>query len=85
MGVKQGAANSCSLFTFYINNTIRALQKFGTDGFLENLHCLLFMDDDVILATSRGALNKKLSLLIQETINIDVEIHPEKIEIHDGE
>ena len=78
MGVKQGAANSCSLFTFYINNTIRALKKFGTDGFLENLHCLLFMDDTVILATSRCALNKKLSLLIQETINIDMEIHPEK-------
>ena len=77
-GVKQGAANSSSLFTFYINSTIRALKNGGSDGYLENLHCLLFMDDTAILATSRDALQSKLSCLIEEAKHIDMEIHPEK-------
>ena len=77
-GVKQGAANSCSLFTFYINSTIRALKRFGKENYLESLHCLLFMDDTAVLATSRDGLNEKLALLIQAAKDIDMEIHPEK-------
>ena len=77
-GVKQGAANSCSLFTFYINSTVKAIKQFGSDGFLEHLHCLLFMDDTVVLATSREAMQQKLKLLYQEAEAIRMEIHPLK-------
>ena len=77
-GVKQGAANSCSLFTFYINSTVRAIKSFGNDGFLENLHCLLYMDDTVVLATTREAMQKKLTLLHRESEAIGMEIHPQK-------
>ena len=39
-GVKQGAANSCAFFTFYINGTIQKVKEFGEDGFLET--CILY-------------------------------------------
>ena len=42
-GVKQGAANSCALFTFYVNGTNQKLKEFGEDGFLGNLQSLLFI------------------------------------------
>ena len=58
-GVKQGTANSCALFTFYLNGTIRKLKEFGEDGFMGNLHYLLVMDHTVVLATSRKAMTKK--------------------------
>ena len=77
-GVKQGAANSCALFTFYINGTIQKVKEFGEDGFLGNLHSLLFMDDTVILATSREAMTKKLELLYRAAKGIDMAIHPTK-------
>ena len=77
-GVKQGAANSCSLFTFYVNSTIKALKSFGNDEYLENFHSLLFMDDTVVLATSRNAMQQKLRLLNQEAQSIRMEIHPSK-------
>ena len=78
VGVKQGAANSCSLFTFYINSTIRAIKTFGPDGFLGNLHSLLYMDDTVVLATSRQAMEAKLHLLNESAKSIHMEIHPSK-------
>ena len=78
IGVKQGAANSCSLFTFYINSTVRALKTFGSDGYLENLHSLLYMDDTVVLATSRQAMQDKLNLLNESVRAIHMVIHPSK-------
>ena len=69
-GAKQGAANSCALFTFYVNGTIQKLKEFGEDGFLGNLHSLLFMDDTVILATSREAVAKKLHILYRAACDI---------------
>ena len=51
-GVRQGGATSCSLFTFYINSTIRKIKTYGPDGFLRDTHTLLFMDGTVLLATS---------------------------------
>ena len=78
VGVKQGAANSCSLFTFYVNSTVKAIKVFGNDGFLKGIHSLLFMDDTVVLATSREAMQRKLTLLHHETVAIKMEIHPDK-------
>ena len=51
---------SCSLFTFYINNTIKAIRQYGDDHYLGNMHSLLVMDDTLSLVTSREAMEKKL-------------------------
>ena len=74
-GVKQGSATSCNLFTFYLDHTVRAIRTYGPDGFLEQNHMLLLMDDTVLLATSRAA---KLVLLYNSTLDINMTIHPDK-------
>ena len=77
-GVRQGGLTSCSLFTFYINSTIRKLNELGPDGFLGNLHSLLLMDDTVIFATSRTSLRRKLETLIEMCNGLNMQIHPGK-------
>ncbi len=67
-GVHQGGATSCSLFTFYVNAIIRKVTKFGPDGFLYMVHLLMLMDDTVIFATSRWAMEKKLVLPMETTV-----------------
>ena len=62
-GVKQGGCTSCSIFTFYIDETVRAVKQYGQDGWLNDL--LLFMDDTVVFATSKIALQQKLLALKQ--------------------
>ena len=63
-GVRQGSPSSCFLFTLYVNPLIRGLKlKCGVDGFLGSLHCLLLMDDTIILSTTRDGLLKKLNIL----------------------
>ena len=62
-GVRQGLSTSCSLFTFFIDPTIDAIARGGKDGWLQNLHGLLFMDDTVVLATSRQKMMEKLENL----------------------
>jgi hypothetical protein len=47
------------LFTCFIDPTIDAINSEGPDGWLENLHTLLLMDDTVVFATSRTKLIKK--------------------------
>lgn len=64
LGLRQGSPTSCLLFTLYLNPFIKRMKEsYGHDGFLEWLHVLLFMDDAVILANSRQAASKKLSVL----------------------
>ena len=55
-GVKQGSAVSCSLFTYYLDYTVRAVRAYGEDGFLGRNDMLLLMDDSVLIATSRVAM-----------------------------
>jgi len=63
-GVKQGSPSSCFLFTLYVNPLIRELKrKCGNDGFLGTLHCLLLMDDTIILSTTKDGFRKKLDIL----------------------
>ena len=64
-GVKQGSPSSGFLFTFFINPLIRRLKQCGADDFLQDLHCLLMMDDSVIMATSREAFLQKIEILMQ--------------------
>ena len=77
-GVKQGSPTSCTLFTFYVNCTIEALREYGNDGFLGSLHSLLLMDDTIILATSRQAMEAKLIALREAADSINMVIHPTK-------
>ncbi len=63
--VHQDGSTSCSLFTFYINMTIRKIVKYGVDGFLGLLNCLLLMNDTVIFATSRTTMQRKLTKQIK--------------------
>lgn len=77
-GVKQGSATSCSLFTFYLDQTVRELRTFGEDGFIGNNHILLLMDDTILLATSREAMERKVALLYNSAKSIDMLMHPDK-------
>jgi len=77
-GVRQGGSTSCSLFTFYINDTIRALDAFEPDGFLGNDHILLLMDDTVLLATSRTSMLRKLTALHRASEALKMTLHPSK-------
>jgi len=52
-GIKQGGSTSCNSFTSYIDPTIDAVNIFEHDGWLEDIHILLLVDDTIIPATSR--------------------------------
>jgi hypothetical protein len=78
VGIRQGGATSCSLFTMYINDTIRAINQVGHDGYLQDLHCLLLMDDTIVFATSRQKLRTKLGLLKSATDVLNMKIHTSK-------
>ena len=77
-GVKQGSATSCSLFTCYLDRTVRAVRIFGADDYLGDNHILLLMDDTVLLASSREAMQRKLELLYDSAKDIDMIIHTDK-------
>ena len=77
-GVKQGGPTSGVLFTFYVNCTIESLKTFGVDGYLQNWHSLLFMDDTIVLATSRESLMQKLQILLESAKSINMKVHPTK-------
>ena len=77
-GVKQGSSTSCTLFTLYLDCTIQAVRTYGDDGFLGDCHIMLLMDDTVLLATSRIAMQRKLELLYNCATDIDMKMHPEK-------
>ena len=66
IGLRQGSPTSCWLFTAYIDKFVRLVrEKCPNDGFLGWLHCLLLMDDTVIVATSWERLKKKTEVLIE--------------------
>ena len=56
----------------------RAINAFGPDDWLNNLHILRLMDDTVIFATSRDNLHAKLHLLKNCTDEIGMILHPTK-------
>ena len=77
-GVRQGASSSCPLFTFFIDATVAAISAVGPDGWLEDLHCLLQMDDTCIFATSRDMMMRKLRCLKNCTDDLGMLWHPTK-------
>ena len=76
--VRQGSALSCALFALCINDTIHAINSYGPDGFLGYFHCLLLVDDTVIFASTREAIQGKLERLKESTFGLEIRIHPTK-------
>ena len=77
-GVRQGGPNSCSMFTFYVDCIIKAINETGEDGWLRMLHCLMQMDDTVILATNRTRFIEKLTISKCHSDILDQDMHPVK-------
>ena len=63
LGVRQGSPTSCFLFTCYLNDLVRDMKQCPMDGFLRWIHCLLLMDDTVLLATTREECRRKVRIL----------------------
>ena len=85
-GVKQGSPSSGFLFTFFINPLVKLLKQLGTDDYLDDLHCLLMMDDSIIFATTREKLEGKVEILVQnfdkeELWDFDKDIRERKQEL----
>ena len=66
IGLRQGSPTSCFLFTLYINGLVRRIKSAcPNDGFLGWIHCLLLMDDTILLSTTREGCLAKLTILQQ--------------------
>jgi len=64
IGVRQGAPTSCFLFTLVVNDLIRQLKtRCEDDDFLGWLHCMMLMDDTVILASTKERAIEKIRVL----------------------
>ncbi len=64
LGVRQGSATSCLLFIVFMNELIRMPKRScESDGFLDWLHTLVFMDDTVLLSTTREGMIHKVTIL----------------------
>ena len=78
LGVRQGGATSCSLFTFYVDCMIEALDSGGPDGWIEVLHCVMQMDDTAVVATSRQRFIEKLRIVKHTSDALGQTMHPDK-------
>ena len=64
VGLRQGSPTSGFLFTLYINDLVREMKVIcGLDDFLGWVHCLLLMDDTILLATTREKAAAKINVL----------------------
>ena len=77
-GVKQGGNTSCNSFTSYIDPAIDAVNTTGPDGWLDDIHMFLLMDDTAILATSRENMTRKLVKLETSVDDFGMLFHPSK-------
>lgn len=77
-GVKQGTPSSCPMFTFLLDYTSDMLQQLPNDNWLESLHALMYMDDTVLLATSRQQMLLKVTCLLKAATEINMTVHPAK-------
>ena len=79
VGVRQGSPTSCLLFVLFVNDLIKMFkERCGPDGFLAWLHVLIFMDDTVILSTSRNGILAKLGLLREFCVSHGMKVNVSK-------
>lgn len=77
-GVRQGSSSSCPLFVFLIDYVTQQLNNLPQDSWLGSVHSMLFMDDTVLLATSRKQMEVKLQCLIRSAEEINMKMNPSK-------
>ena len=79
IGVRQGSPTSCLLFVIYLNELVRAYRtRSKPDGYLGWLHCLLLMDDTVILANNRERCKDKFEIMTDFCEDVGVSINVKK-------
>jgi hypothetical protein len=79
IGVRQGASTSCLLFTLYIDKLVTMIKtRIADDGFLGGIHCMLLMDDTVLLATSREMCVQKFDVLLKFCNEYGMELNLKK-------
>ena len=79
VGVRQGSPTSCLLFVLFVNDLIKIIrERCGPDGFLAWLHVMIFMDDTVILSTTRNGIKAKLGLLKEFCVTHGMKINVSK-------
>ncbi len=82
VGVRQGSPTSCLLFVLFVNDLIGLIKsRSGRDGILEWLHVLIYMDDTVLLSTTREGMRFKLGLLQEWSINNAMKVNTDKTKI----
>ena len=81
IGLKQGGTTSSSFFIIYLDSLVKKMSYIENDGFLEDLHLLLLMDDSVVLATSKETLIKKLEVLNTFVEDFNMKINEEKTKL----
>ena len=78
-GVRQGSPTSCLLFIIFVNMLIRTIkEKCQPEGFIEWLQILMFMDDTVLLSTSRANMYEKLRILKDYCREYGMKVNNEK-------
>ena len=82
IGVRQGSPTSCYLFIIFVDVLILMLKsKCSPEPILGWLHCLMLMDDTVILATSREKMMEKLQLLDRYCIENGMRVNATKTKL----
>ena len=88
VGVRQGAPSSGYLFVIFLDKLIRMIRsEFPNDGYLSWLSCLLYMDDLLLLSTSRTNLEKKFEVVIQfcNTYGMSLNLTKSKMMVINGD
>ena len=87
IGLKQGSPTSGLLFIIHLNELVKLFHSRCTDdGFLRWLHCLLLMDDSVLLATTQQRATEKIKIMIEfcEEYGMEMNINKTKFMVING-
>ncbi len=79
VGVRQCLSTSSLLFVMYVDELIKMMKtRCERETFIDWLHILLFMDDTVLLSTSRPNILRKLRILNEFCDEYGMRINAEK-------
>ena len=79
VGVRQGSLTSCLLFILFVNDLIKLYKEnCNVDGFLRWLHLLVFMDDTVVISTTRQGATEKLRILANVFVSHGMRVNTSK-------